>query len=99
MIHDHYLSNESTNQLTEYVQNYSIAIQFISFENKIDDIRLVHYSEKMKSWNFDYFEPEKAIYYYEILKEKGGVNNLKELIHSHCKNKTEWLFQMIVEDK
>lgn len=66
---------------------YNYQINTISNDDLINDIRLVHYSEKMKPWNMNYDDPEKAVFYYNIIKKRGDYNLLKELIEKHYQNK------------
>ena len=68
-------------------KKYNYQINTVKDNEIIDDIRLVHYSEKMKPWNMNYDDPEKAIFYYNIIKKRGDYNLLKELIEKHYQNK------------
>ena len=76
---------------------YNYQINTVEVDNIIDDIRLVHYSERLKPWNMDYNEPLKAIFYYKVIKDRGYVDLLKTLIYKHYENKANDLYNKLID--
>ena len=78
-------------------KKYNYQINTVKDNEIIDDIRLVHYSERMKPCNMNYDNPEKAVFYYNIIKKRGDYNLLKELIEKHYQNKAINFYNKLID--
>ena len=76
---------------------YNYQINTVSSKDLINDIRLVHYSERMKPWNMNYDDPEKAIFYYNLIKKRGDYELLKVLIEKHYQNKAINFYNSLID--
>ena len=76
---------------------YNFQINPIDDDSEYSNARLVHYSEKLKPWDVNYDKPSKAIFYYELLKNKNELDELKELIFEQHKNMALNLYNKILK--
>ena len=83
-------------RICNVVYNYQINTVTRGLEN--DDVVLVHYSEAEKPWLDTYNDPNKAKYYYYLLKHKGQYDFLYNLMQQHAINYANELYETIVED-
>ena len=77
---------------------YNYQINTTPSNNPINNIKLVHYSERMKPWNMNYDDPEKAIFYYNLIKNRGDYELLKVLIEKHYQNKANNLYNKLINE-
>lgn len=71
-------------KLIDNIFNYQI--NPADWDRNIDNIRLVHYSEREKPWNLDYKNIEKGIFYYKFLVNTGREEEANNLISKQCRN-------------
>ncbi len=62
---------------------FNLQINTVEEDYKTNDVRIIHYSQRAKPWESDYYSPQKAKYYYNYLAKKGDVNGLKTIIGAH----------------
>lgn len=78
---------------------YNYQINTVEVNEINEDAILVHYSEKLKPWNMDYDEPIKAMFYYRLIRDKGNIELLKELINKHYENKANRLYNDLMKQE
>lgn len=62
---------------------FNFQINTVEENYQKDDVRIIHYSQRAKPWENDYYSPQKARYYYSYLAKKGDIDSLKTIIGSH----------------
>ncbi len=87
------------NKIKHVDLRYNYQINAIDFGMERYDCSIVHYSEKNKPWNFDYEFVNKAIPYYNFLKQKGDFETLEKLIKIHTDNYKDYLLRHYCEWK
>lgn len=62
---------------------FNFQINTVEDNYQKDDVRIIHYSQRAKPWEKDYYSPQKAKYYYGYLAKKGDIDSLKTIVDLH----------------